>query len=188
VFDGAASVPYAEDATPAPVNAYGRSKLAGERAVLEGSGQYGYVVRTAWLYGARGRDFVRTMIRIAAGHGAVDVVADQWGQPTWVADVAERILLLGGGDAPGGVYHATNAGQTSRWGLAREVFLRLGTDPGRVRAVSGADLARPARRGAYTVLGHARWAAAGIPPPRHWRAALSAAWPDLRAAIDEIEL
>jgi dTDP-4-dehydrorhamnose reductase len=181
VFDGTAAEPYPEDASPAPVNAYGRSKLAGERAVLREHPGGGYVVRTAWLYGASGRSFAATMLRSAAGPGSVSVVADEVGQPTWAADAAEQIVRLVRAAAPPGIYHATNAGRASRLELAREIFALAGADPGRVLPVAAAAYPRAARRPAQVVLGQARWAAIGVEPMRHWRAALRRALPVLAA-------
>ena len=109
VFAGDAARPYAEDDLPAPRTAYGRTKLAGERAVLDRLPEAGYVLRTAWLYGAHGPNFVRTMIRLEAQRPAVDVVDDQHGQPTWTADVAGQIIALAQAGARPGVYHATSA-------------------------------------------------------------------------------
>ncbi|MFC8920852.1 dTDP-4-dehydrorhamnose reductase [Streptomyces sp. NPDC057116] len=180
VFDGHARVPYAEGAVPGPRTAYGRTKLAGERAVLELLPERGYVVRTAWLYGAGGGNFVRTMIRLAASRPSVDVVDDQRGQPTWSADVARLLVALVG--APPGVYHATNGGDGTWYDLARETFRLLGADPGRVRPATSASFPRPAPRPTYSVLGHARWREAGLPPPRDWREALAEGFPAVRLA------
>jgi dTDP-4-dehydrorhamnose reductase len=182
VFDGKGEDPYPEGASTTPVNAYGRTKLAGEHAVLDTAMQTGrgYVLRTAWLYGAHGPNFVRTMMRLAAERDVVEVVDDQHGQPTWTGDLAEQIIALAASDAPPGVYHGTNAGLTTWFGLAREVFTLLGLDPGRVRPTTSERFPRPAARPAYSVLGHDRWAEAGLIPMRDWRAALRAAWPTLR--------
>ncbi|WP_214103445.1 dTDP-4-dehydrorhamnose reductase [Acrocarpospora catenulata] len=174
VFDGNGTGPYREDEATDPVNAYGRTKLAGERAVLAHGGT---VVRTAWLYGAHGPNFVRTMIRLAGSANPVSVVDDQFGQPTWTGDLAAQLVLLGRAQAPGGIYHGTSAGRTSWHGFAQEIFTLLGEDPGRVLPIPAAQYPRPARRPANSVLGHDRWAAAGLPPMRDWRAALHAAWP-----------
>ncbi len=182
VFDGRSREPYAEDAEPTePVNAYGRTKLAGERMVTEILPADGYVVRAAWLYGAAGRNFVRTIIRLAAERETVDVVDDQRGQPTWAADLARRIVALVESGAPAGIYHGTNSGSTTWCGLAREIFTLLGADPDRVRPVTSAEFPRPAARPADSVLAHGGWARAGLAPMRHWRDALHAAWPVLTA-------
>jgi dTDP-4-dehydrorhamnose reductase len=180
VFAGTGTDPYAEDAPTAPINAYGRTKLAGERAVLD-SGD-GYVVRTAWLYGAYGPSFVRTMMRLAGERETVTVVDDQHGQPTWTGDLADSIIALVRSEAPAGVYHGTNTGRTTWYGLAREIFTLLGLDPERVLPTTSDAFPRPALRPANSVLGHDRWAEAGLPPLRDWRAALHAAWPHLQIA------
>jgi dTDP-4-dehydrorhamnose reductase len=180
VFSGTAARPYAEDDPTEPRNAYGRTKLGGEVAVLSTLPQTGYVVRTAWLYGAHGPNFVRTMIRLERERDTVDVVDDQRGQPTWTADVAQRLMDLPGCGAPAGVYHATSSGETTWHGLACEVFARLGADLGRVRPVSSAVVARSAPRPAYSVLGHGCWNGTGMEPIRHWRLALDQAFPALR--------
>ncbi len=172
VFAGEARTPYAEDHPPAPLTAYGRTKLAGERAVLAVLPRSSAVVRTAWLHGARGGSFVRTMIELAARRDTVDVVDDQLGQPTWAADVAERLVLLGGRPEATGVFHATNSGEATRYELAREVFRLIGADPARVRPTDSAVFAAPARRPPYAVLGHGRWRQIGVPPLRDWREAL----------------
>ena len=177
VFAGDATSPYPEDAPTAPVNAYGRGKLVGERATLELLPATGYVVRTAWLYGSRGRDFVSTMLRLGGQRDTVDVVDDQLGQPTWSWALAAQLVALAGaaaaGHAPAGVYHGTASGETSWYGLARAVFEITGLDPDRVRPTTSAAFARPAARPAYSVLGHDRWAAGGLPALPHWRAMLA---------------
>ena len=182
VFDGQARRPYAEDDVPSPGTAYGRTKLAGEQAVLDRRDGTGYVVRTAWLYGAHGPNFVRTMIRLEQQRPDVDVVDDQHGQPTWTMDVADRIVALVRSGAPAGVYHATSSGETTWFGLAREVFRLLGADPDRVRPVGSAAYVRPAPRPAYSVLGHDAWSRAGLSPIGDWRLALRQAFPALAAA------
>jgi dTDP-4-dehydrorhamnose reductase len=174
VFGGTGSRPHAEDEEPAPRTAYGRTKLAGEQAVLELLPGGGYVLRTAWLYGAHGPNFVRTMIRLEAARDTVAVVDDQHGQPTWTADVARQILLLAEADVKPGIYHASSTGQTT--------WLGLGADPGRVTPTSSAELARPAPRPAYSVLGHAAWDQAGLPPLPSWPDALRRAFPAIAAA------
>lgn len=192
VFPGDASVPYAEDAAPAPAGAYGRTKLAGEQAVLAALPNASYVVRTAWLYGAHGKNFAKTMLRLARGDVAPGVVADQYGQPTWTADVAAKIYELVGSAAPAGIYHATSSGQTTWFGFAQEIF-RLhhdletqDRDAERARLtprpLTTAEYPTPARRPAYSVLGHDAWQAAGIAPIGDWKDALHRAFPAIADA------
>lgn len=186
VFAGDAREPYAEDAPTGPRSAYGRTKLAGERAVLDLLPDTGHVVRTAWLYGAGGPNFVRTMIRLEAARDTVDVVDDQRGQPTWSADLADLLVRLGrgalAGTVPAGIHHGTSAGETSWYGFTREIFRLLGADPDRVRPTTSAAFVRPAPRPAYSVLGHQGLRSSGVEPIRDWREALAEAFPDVVAA------
>jgi dTDP-4-dehydrorhamnose reductase len=182
VFAGDARQPYAEDDVPSPRTAYGRTKLAGEQAVLGRLPGSGYVVRTAWLYGAHGPSFVGTMIRLESERPTVDVVDDQHGQPTWTVHVARQIVALVHSTAAPGIYHATSGAQTTWFGLAREIYRLLGADPARVRPIPSSALPRPAPRPAYSVLGHSAWAATGIPPIGEWRPALHRAFPELLTA------
>jgi len=175
VFDGAASEPYAEDHPRDPINAYGRSKAAGEERALAAHPDGAYVVRTAWLYGAGGPNFAATMLRLAVANPTVSVVDDQLGQPTWTADLASQLVALTDADAPAGIYHGTSSGQTSWFGFARAIFEQAGLDPDRVLPTDSGTFARPARRPSYSVLGHEAWALAGLAPMRPWRDALAAA-------------
>jgi dTDP-4-dehydrorhamnose reductase len=182
VFAGDGSAPYAEYDRTGPRTAYGRTKLAGEQAVLRLLPETGYVVRTAWLYGEHGPSFVRAMTDLEGRRPFVDVVADQRGQPTWTADVADQIVALVRAAPRAGIYHATSSGEATWHELAVEVFRLLGADPARVRATTSAAFPRPAPRPAYSVLAHNRHAAAGIEPIGDWRTALSQAWPVLGRA------
>ncbi|MER8043020.1 dTDP-4-dehydrorhamnose reductase [Streptomyces sp. NPDC094032] len=179
VFPGDATEPYRHDAPTSPVNAYGRGKLAGELAVTELLPERGYVVRTAWLYGAHGRNFVSTMLGLAERLDTVDVVDDQRGQPTWTRALARQLRALGeaavAGRAPAGVYHGT-ASETATWfDLARAAFELTGLDPERVRPTTSEKFVRPARRPSFSVLAHERWAEAGVPVQPHWREQLTEA-------------
>ena len=189
VFDGNAASPYAEDAPTQPTGAYGRTKLAGEQAVRDALPHASYIVRTAWLYGAHGKNFVKTMLRLAGNGTAPGVVADQHGQPTWTADVAAQVCALITTSAPAGVYHATSAGQTTWFGFAEEIF-RLyhasaaadqdgKSERARVapRPITSAEFPTPTKRPAYSVLGHDALLAAGIRPISDWKDALHRAFP-----------
>ncbi|MGC5028538.1 dTDP-4-dehydrorhamnose reductase [Micromonospora sp. DT229] len=176
VFAGDADTPYREDSPTTPINAYGRSKLVGEQAVRRLLPDTGHVVRTAWLYGAHGRNFVTTMVDLADQREFLDVVDDQQGQPTWSYALARRLVTLAeaarAGRAPAGIWHGTCSGQTTWYGLARAVFALRGLDPDRVRPTTSSRFPRPAPRPAYSVLGHGRWAEAGLSPLPDWHTTL----------------
>lgn len=173
VFAGDAADPYETDAPLRPLNAYGRTKAAGEWAVRSACPS-SYVVRTAWLYGANGRCFPRTMLELATRQQVLDVVDDQRGQPTWTADLAGYLRDLVVTQRPFGTYHGTAGGQTTWWGFAREVFTLAGLDPERVRPTSSSRQSRPALRPAYSVLANG----AALP---EWTDGLRRALPTLGA-------
>jgi len=175
VFAGRASTPYDEDTPVAPRSAYGRSKAAGERAVLS-SGADAFVVRTAWIYGGVGANFVKTVARRANEQETVSVVDDQIGSPTWSLHLARGLVALAVSDAPPGIYHCTSAGEASWFVFARAVFAELGLDPARVVPTTTADARQPAPRPAYSVLSDRRWRGAGLPEMAHWRDALHEAF------------
>lgn len=179
VFAGDGDRPYEATDAPNPRTAYGATKAAGEEAVLR-SGARSWVVRTAWVYGAHGTNFVKTMARLAASRDTVSVVDDQHGCPTWTGDLATGLLELAArvvDDPPAArVLHCTGGGDTTWYEFAAAVFEELGLDPERVRPCKSADFPRPAPRPAYSVLSDAAWRAAGLTPMRPWREALAAAF------------
>jgi dTDP-4-dehydrorhamnose reductase len=177
--------PYAETAPTAPATEYGRGKLMGEQAVLTECPKDSYIVRTAWLYGAHGRNFVRTMIELERTRPTVDVVDDQWGQPTWAHELAVRLVALGNSTAEPGLYHVAGAGRATWFRLAQAVFAAVGADPDRVRPTTTDRFPRPAPRPAFSVLGQDRLAVAGLPPMPPWEESLQAALPALLRAIGE---
>lgn len=167
VFDGAAATPYPEDAPLDPRSAYGRTKAAGERAVRGLCADH-LVVRTAWLYGAHGSCFPRTIARVARERGRLDVVTDQVGQPTWTVDLADLVVRLVDSAVPAGTYHGTASGRASWFEFARAVVGAAGLDPDIVRPTTAAAISRPAPRPAFSVLGHERLRAAGVTPIGEW--------------------
>ena len=176
VFAGDATIPYAEDAPIAPGSAYGRTKAAGEWAVQALCPQ-SWIVRTAWLYGAHGPNFVKTMARLAAERDTVTVVDDQVGQPTWTVDLAGAILRLVEAGAPFGTYHGTSSGETTWFGFAQAIYAELGMDCARVLPTTTDAFPRPAPRPAYSVLGHEAWRGAALDPLPSWRKSLTKAIP-----------
>ncbi len=177
VFSGEAQTPYAEDAEPSPRSAYGRTKLAGEQQVLAALPDRSLIVRTAWLYGVGGPNFVATMLSLEKSRPTVSVVDDQRGQPTWSRDLARQILALIQCSAPPGIYHGTSSGDTTWFALTREIYRCIGADPARVLPTTTEAFPRPAPRPAYSVLGHAAWSRVGLRPIRDWSDALAEALP-----------
>jgi dTDP-4-dehydrorhamnose reductase len=168
VFAGDAGRPYCEDDPVGPINAYGRTKLAGERAALAAHPHGVRIARTAWLYGAGGGNFVDTMRRVGADRDAVEVVDDQRGSPTWTGDLAPALVALI--ERPPGIYHVACGGSATWADLAEAVFAETNAAC-RVRRIASAAAGRAARRPACSALISAR---ADAPRLRHWRAALSA--------------
>lgn len=174
VFGGDATEPYAEDAPLAPRSAYGRTKGAGEWAVRAEHPDH-LIVRTAWLYGARGACFPKTMASLAADRDHLTVVDDQVGQPTWTVDLADLVLRLVAANAPAGTYHGTSSGRASWFEFARAVVASAGHDPAKVAPTTSEAFVRPAPRPAFSVLGHDRLAAAGVQPIGPWQERWAAA-------------
>jgi len=161
-FDGSKREPYVESDKPNPLSVYGRTKLEGEREVREG-----WIVRSSWLFGWTGKNFVRTMLELGRERDEVAVVADQVGCPTYVGHLAEatREVL----ELPQGVWHLAADGQCSWAEFARAIFEEAGLDCA-VREISTEDLGRPAPRPAYSVLRSEK----GAPKLPHWRDGLRA--------------
>lgn len=171
VFDGQATTPYRPDHPTAPLNAYGRSKLAGEEAARE-AGDW-IIARTSWLYGAGGRNFVSTILRRALDGAQLRVVDDQRGTPTWTGTLAATLAALLEAEVPPGVYHTTSRGETTWYDFACEALRLAGIDADVVPVPTDA-FPTPARRPRYSVLDCSSTEAAVGPLP-DWRDALGAA-------------
>jgi dTDP-4-dehydrorhamnose reductase len=161
VFDGAKREPYVESDAPNPLSAYGRTKLAGEGEVRDG-----WIARSSWLFGATGKNFVRTMLSLGGKQDEVAVVDDQRGSPTYVGHLAEATAALL--EQPHGLYHVAAAGDCSWAEFAEAIFEEAGLEC-RVRRISTAELGRLALRPAYSVLRSERQETPRLP---HWRAGL----------------
>lgn len=180
VFDGEGTRPYETDDPTGPKSVYGATKLAGDDAVLR-SGVDGWVVRTSWVYGAHGHNFVKTMAKLERSRAELSVVDDQRGCPTWARDLAGALWELAGrvADSSGPrrrVLHCAGGGDTTWFSFARAIFEELGADPERVQPCTTAEFPKPAPRPAYSVLSMSSWHEAGLRPPRHWREALAQAF------------
>jgi len=171
VFDGTATAPIAEDAPTHPLGAYGASKLAGEVAVRE-SGARHAIVRTSWLYGQDGPNFVLTMLRLGAERDELRVVADQRGAPTWTGHLAPALLRLVERDLQG-TFHLSNGGETTWCDFAAEIMAMAG-HRARILPTTTAEYGAPAPRPAYSVLDNGSWRRAGETPLLDWHEGLRA--------------
>ena len=184
VFSGDASSPWNENAPHNPQSVYGSTKSEGEKFVLDTLPSNSYVVRTAWLYSPKGKNFAKTMANAALNQkGEVKVVNDQIGQPTVSGDLAKQITELVLSEAPSGIYHGTNSGQATWFEFAQEIFFMVGADVSRVIPVSTLEFPRPAKRPTYAVLGHDAWAGTSVPAMRNWKIALEEAMPAIISAV-----
>jgi len=170
VFDGTRGTPYTEFDRTHPVNVYGASKLAGEEAIAR-SGAPAWVVRTQWLYGAHGNNFVKAILRAAAEGKPIRAVDDQFGTPTYTLDVAEMLRDIVE-NAPFGIYHVNNAGGCSRYEFTRAILENAGLDPELATPIPSAEMARPAPRPVNTVMRRLCLEMQGRDTARPWRAAL----------------
>ncbi|PAE26339.1 dTDP-4-dehydrorhamnose reductase [Bacillus sp. 7894-2] len=168
VFDGKKQSSYTEDDIPNPLSVYGMSKWLGERMVLTNSDAS--VIRTSWLYGHEGKNFVKTMLALGKENREIRVVDDQIGSPTYVNDLAEVIEQIM--DKKNGIYHFSNTGSCSWFSFAKRIFEEAGYDPNKVLPITSAEYGVPAQRPAYSVLEHQAIINQGIKTPRHWEYAM----------------
>lgn len=170
IFDGRKKTPYLEEDPPGPLNAYGASKLEGER-FLQSLAEAYLLIRTAWLYGKHGNNFVKTILNKASTVKTLEVVDDQIGSPTYARDLAAAVeLLIAGGHR--GVFHVTNSGQCSWYEFARTIVEYAGMHDVAVRPIGSERLSRPATRPAWSVLSDRKFAAASGRTMPDWRQAL----------------
>jgi dTDP-4-dehydrorhamnose reductase len=191
VFSGVTDRPWHEKDLRTPVSVYGKTKAEGEDKVLNEYKDGSYIFRTAWLYGKWGKSFAKAILRLALeNNGEVRIVNDQVGQPTSSIDLANQIISSILAKLPFGIYHATNSGQSSWFEFAQEIFRLSNQSVTRVIPVSSSEFVRPAKRPAYSVLGHDGWQVAGpngvtVPPMRDWRIALLETLPEMIATLHD---
>ena len=188
VFSGESKSPWQISDEINPQSAYGRTKAYGESRVLAAYPEGSFVVRTAWLYSPWGKNFAKTMTKLALkGDGEVRVVNDQVGQPTSASDLAKQLVELGLSTSSAGIYNGTNSGQATWFEFAQEIFKLSGADVDRVTPVSSSQYPRPAKRPSYSVLSHDAWANTSVKPSRDWQIALAEAMPAVISAVEAEE-
>ncbi|MCQ2960740.1 MAG: dTDP-4-dehydrorhamnose reductase [archaeon] len=170
VFDGTKRTPLIEADKLGPQSAYGKTKLAGEEFIQENTDKY-FILRTAWLYGLHGNNFVKTMLDLAENHDEITVVDDQVGSPTYSFDLAVAITNLLFSDKYG-IYHVTNEGECSWYEFAKLIFELSNIDV-KVVPVTTEEFPRPAPRPHYSVLNNKKWNSSGFVPMRTYQEALS---------------
>ena len=177
VFDGKKNTPYLETDPTNPIGVYGSSKLAGEEGIIKSDAPY-YILRTAWVYGTRGKgNFVKTMLRLGKEREELRVVMDQVGSPSWTRDIAGAIASLLKEEPPIGIYHFTNSGVTSWYDFAVAIFeeaklLGFPLQIKRVIPITTHQYPTPAKRPAYSVLSHQKLVGVSQEYAPHWRVAL----------------
>ena len=169
VFDGSKTTPLSEEDKLGPKTAYGKTKLEGEKFVQENTKKY-FILRTAWLFGINGKNFVKTMINLSKKNNLLKVVNDQKGCPTYCYDLAMAIKQLLNSDKYG-IYHLTNKGELSWYDFAKKIF-ELSNITINVKPVTTEEFPRPAPRPHYSVLSNQKWINAGFSPMRNYEDAL----------------
>lgn len=170
IFDGLASSPYQEWDSPNPQSIYGKSKLLGEEYVRDITPKH-YIIRSSWLYGPNGKNFVDTMLRLAKDKNEICVVNDQTGSPTYTVDLAQAVddIIT---EPTFGTYHITNSGNCTWFEFTIEIFEQAGIEGVKVKPITTGELNRPAPRPRYSVLDNFNWCNQGFKPLRHYREAL----------------
>ena len=183
VFDGLKGTKYSEQDETGPINSYGRSKLQGEKVLLEICSDSSYVIRTSWLYGTSGRNFAKSILKKALSKDAIKVVQDQIGSPTNAEDLAEGIISILQVRPTVGIYHFSNLGEVSWYEFAIKLYERSGTDVQLVDPIGSAGYPSKAKRPAHSVLATDKWNAAGLTRICDWEESLSRIFPRLLHSV-----
>jgi len=187
VFGGDSSNPYTETAPVNPVNRYGQSKLQGETTLLGAYPESAYIIRTSWLYGTKGKNFVKTMAKKALNAENARVVDDQEGSPTNARDLAIGIFQLIETQPKPGIYHYSNTGSCSWFELAQAIYEKAGADSNLVEPILSASLDLKAKRPRYSLLSKEKWNSAGISEIPDWESSLETLLPEILAEIRDSE-
>jgi len=171
VFNGDFKLPISENEKQNPLNKYGESKANAEILLTEGFRGSVVILRTAWLYGPKGKNFARTVIAKAINNKdkEIRVVNDQWGQPTSTLDLAEKIIELGNKSVKTGIFHGTNSGKTNWYEFAKYLLESAELDSTAIKPINSLQFPTPVERPRYSVLSHEGWKDIGIVPMRDWR-------------------
>jgi len=174
VFSGEKNEPWDEGDVKSPISSYGLSKSIGEDLVLETYAENSFIIRTAWLYGLGSSNFLTKMLeKIETNEANMKVVADQYGQPTSVTDLAERIISMLYLELNSKIFHATNSGQASWFEFASKIYNLRGQSSFHIQPIQSAEFISPARRPSFSVLGQSAWAKSNLAPMRNWEDALT---------------
>jgi len=188
VFSGDNNSPWQEDAERIPASVYGLSKRDGELFIEELYPEGSYIIRTAWLYSPNGKNFAKTMAKLALSDAQeVKVVNDQFGQPTSARNLAKQIVDLITSKKSFGVYHGTNSGSATWFDFAQEIFELVGKKKSRVIPVSTAEFPRPAKRPNFSILGHEQWRKSGLAEMPEWRSVLANEMPAILSQLKKEE-
>ena len=188
VFSGESDTPWQEDQVRNPASVYGSSKRDGELFIEDLYPEGSYIIRTAWLYSPNGRNFAKTMAKIALSETQeVRVVNDQSGQPTSAKNLAKQIADLVIAKKEFGIYHGTNSGSATWFSFAQEIFELAGKEVSRLIPVSTSEFSRPAKRPKYSVLGHENWKKMGLEEMPEWKSVLASEMPTILNQIKREE-
>lgn len=181
VFDGNKQEPYTESDATSPLNVYGKSKLAGEKAILDSGLKDFYIVRTSWLYSSYGKNFVKTITNKALSGESSSITNDQFGVPTYAGDLAAGIQSLISSRPESGVYHFSNTGKTNWFEFGSAIYEFLGRDLNMVtaRATESGDLQRPS----YSVFDLSKWERSNLSPLIDWKVRLEKELPHIVEAL-----
>jgi dTDP-4-dehydrorhamnose reductase len=184
VFSGANNKPWEVNDEKRPLSSYGKSKLAGEKAIIEEIPDNFLIIRTAWLYSPFGKNFYKSILKLALiNDEPISVVNDQFGQPTNAEDLSNLAISALENKVKSGIFHGTNSGSASWYDFALEIFNLAGSDINRVKAISTKDYKSKAVRPEYSVLDNSKWVESGVVPLCPWQDSVARAFPSIQNSL-----